>query len=318
MTATTLAIVGVAVGLDRLIGEPPTRVHPVAWLGRLVAHLDRDWPLGPTGHRRVGLAVALCVPVAAAGVVGGLVALAASLHPVAAAALAAFALFLTTSLRALLDLTETVVDRSETAPDAARESVRGLVGRDPSDLTPGDLRSAAIESATENLADGFVAAFVPFVLLTPHSLPVAAAVATWIKAVNTLDSMLGYPSKPIGTASARLDDLVMWLPARVSAGAIALAAGDPASLGRARRWARATPSPNAGWPMAVGAAVLDVRLEKPGVYTLHPSGETPTRAAGERAVALVGRAAAIVIATTLVVSIGLDVGLEAVAAGGST
>lgn len=317
MTATTITVVSVAIGLDWLVGEPPTRVHPVAWFGRLVEQVDRDWPLGPTGHRWLGLAIALCVPAGVAGVVGGLVALATSLHPVFAAALAAAVLFLTTSLRALLDLTATVVDQSESAPDAGRGTVRGLVGRDASDLAPEDLRSAAIESATENLADGFVATFVPFVLLAPHSLPIAAAVATWIKAVNTLDSMLGYPEKPIGTASARLDDLVMWLPARASAGAIALAAGDPASIGRARQWAGATPSPNSGWPMAVGAAVLDVRLEKPGVYTLHPAGDPPTSNAGEQAVALVGRAAAIVITVTLVVSMGLAIGFDTILAGGS-
>jgi len=103
--------------------------------------------------------------------------------------------------------------------------------------------------------------------------------------------MLGYPDKPHGTASARLDDAIMWIPARASAGLLALAALAPASLSGGSRWADAPPSPNSGWPMATVAAVIDARLEKPGVYVLNPDEALPsveTARSGVRVAGLAG------------------------------
>ncbi|AGB31009.1 cobalamin biosynthesis protein CobD [Natrinema pellirubrum DSM 15624] len=303
---TTLAVLGLAFSLDLLIGEPPTAVHPVAWFGRLVDATDRNWADGDRGQRLVGVAVAVLTPLVPAAVAGGLVLAVTPLQPMASPVAAALVLFLTTSLRSLLELTQDVVAATDGDPDRARERVRGLVGRDTSTLSPAGLRSAAVESAAENLADGLVATLVPFAVLAPVSLPAAAAAAAWVKGVNTLDSMLGYPSKPIGTASARLDDLVMFLPARLAAVSIAVAALDPLALGRARAWAQTPPSPNSGWPMATLACALGVRLEKVGVYALNPDADLPTLADGQRAVTVVGRAA--------VVSIVVAVALAAIIA----
>jgi adenosylcobinamide-phosphate synthase len=87
--------------------------------------------------------------------------------------------------------------------------------------------------------------------------------------------MLGYRSKPVGWAPARLDDAAMWVPARVTAALLALACLAPGSLSAARRDLPAVPSPNSGWPMGALAAALDVRLVKPGVYELG-TGPLPT------------------------------------------
>ena len=165
-----------------------------------------------------------------------------------------------------------------------------MAGREADSLSPAAVRSAAVESAAENLADGLVAPLLGFLVGACWSLPAAAAMAAWVKAVNTLDSMLGYPAKAHGTASARLDDAVMWLPARVSAGLLAVAAGAPHAPRRARDWRDGVPSPNSGWPMGTLAAALGTRLEKPGSYTL-PGGERlPTPATARRGVRLVARA----------------------------
>ncbi|TYL36036.1 cobalamin biosynthesis protein CobD [Natronococcus pandeyae] len=305
MTLTTAALVGFALGLDRLVGEPPNAAHPVAWLGRLVGALDRKWSDDDGRQRLVGYAIALVVPLVPAAVAGTAVLVAAATHPVAAALVAGLVLFLTSSLRMLLELTREVVAATESDLETARERVRGLVGRETESLTPEELRSAALESAAENLADGFVATLLPFALLAPISLPAAAAAAAWVKGVNTLDSMLGYPSKPIGTASARLDDLVMWIPARVSAAAIAIAAADPSALRCARQWADSPPSPNSGWPMATLACALSVRFRKPGVYDLNPEAELPALEDGERAIALVGRAAIVTAVIAIVLGVAL-------------
>ncbi|WP_123619857.1 CobD/CbiB family cobalamin biosynthesis protein [Halorubrum sp. CSM-61] len=312
-----LAALGIAVAIDLALAEPPARVHPVALFGSVVGRFDRSW----SHPRLVGVAVAVGLPLAAAAVGGGVVAAAASVRPapsVLPVAVAGAILFTTVSLRMLLATTAEVVDLTETDPDAARESVRALAGRDATDLSPADLRSAAVESAAENLADGFVAPLGGFALgaavgiaVGPTAgvavggsgvgLPLAAGVAgaVWVKAVNTLDSMLGYRSKPVGWASARLDDAVMFLPARATAGCLALAAGPGGSVGTLRRaasWAREPESPNSGWPMATGAAALDVRLEKPGHYVLNPGASPPSVTDAERAVRLVGVAGGVAVA----------------------
>jgi len=108
--------------------------------------------------------------------------------------------------------------------------------------------------------------------------------------VNTLDSMLGYREKRVGTPSARLDDAVMWLPARLSALLLAATTLLPGAVVRARSHAAAPPSPNSGWPMATLAAVLGVRLQKPGVYDLPLGDAFPTVAESRRGVRAVGTA----------------------------
>ncbi|WP_440763898.1 CobD/CbiB family cobalamin biosynthesis protein [Natronorubrum sp. DTA7] len=339
MILTTIALFGLAFSLDLLIGEPPNALHPVAWFGRLVGALDREWAETDGGQRLAGVGIALFAPLLPAVVAGGFVVLASAASPLAGAIVAGLVLFLTTSLRSLLELTQTVVvatdvgdefrtDGSDVAGtdertgdtngmtgdtgdalETARERVRGLVGRDTSALSAAEIRSAAVESAGENLADGLVATLLPFALLAPISLPAAAAAAAWVKGVNTLDSMLGYPSKPHGTGSARLDDLVMWLPARIAAVAIAIAGADPLAVLRAREWARDPPSPNSGWPMATLACVLSVRLTKPGVYDLNTAADLPTVDDGERAVFVVGLAAVVSVLLAVALAAGVAMGV---------
>ncbi|ELZ54337.1 CobD/CbiB family cobalamin biosynthesis protein [Halorubrum distributum] len=323
--ATLLAPLFLAVALDLLVAEPPRRIHPVALFGRIVGPFDREW----ARPGLVGVVVAVALPLAAAAVAGGGVWLAAENGPrvdgvpVLAVAVAAAVLFSAASLRMLLDVTRDVVDESEADPEAARESVRALVGRDTGDLSPADLRSAAVESAAENLADGFVAPLLWFALgatggvalgatggvalgavaggaptaeLAETALAAGVSAAAWAKAVNTLDSMLGYRSKPVGRASARLDDAVMYLPARAAACCLAVAARSPESLRRARPLAREPASPNSGWPMATAAVALGVRLEKPGAYALDGGAAPPTPAAARDAVRLVRAAGGVAVA----------------------
>ncbi len=348
-----LVALGAAVAVDSTFGEPPRRLHPVAWFGSTIEPFDRRW----SRPRSVGVVVAVGLPLVVAAVAG--VAVAAVLHGVRAVTGVAAALDVgwilgplvvgailstTMSLRMLLDVTAAVVALTASEPEAARESVRALVGRETATLSPSALRSAAVESAAENLADGFVAPLVGFVVgaviggslliagvgfvgvsadVLPLSLGVAGAV--WVKAVNTLDSMLGYRSKPVGWASARLDDAVMYVPARTTAVCLVIAAvavysiapGD--TLTRVRQWAELPSSPNAGWPMAAAAAVLDVRLAKSGHYALNPEADLPTPADAERAVTLVRLAGVVAIgaAAATLVAAAVAMGWLAAQPGGS-
>lgn len=300
--------VAVAAALELGVAEPPQRLHPVAWFGKAIAPLDREWG----SPKLVGGLGALALSLLAAAPVAALVWTAGLASPWLAPLVAGLALFVSTSLQMLLAEARSVVATSATDLDAARESLRALAGRAASGLSAGQVRSAAVESAAENLADGLVAPLGAFVvgvlagtglsLASTTALALGAGLAAWVKAVNTLDSMLGYRSKPVGWVPARLDDIVMWVPARASALALAVAARDPGALRRARQWLAGVPSPNSGWPMGTLSAAHGTKLEKPGVYTLAPDARLPTVERAQRAIRTVAVAGVLVYAAaTLVV-----------------
>jgi adenosylcobinamide-phosphate synthase len=331
-TASLAAPIALAAFLDRAVAEPPEWAHPVVLLGRAIDRIDRQWP----NSRWVGLAVALLLPLGAGAVVALLVvgswltAIAVGLSAFGALAMATLAaggiLFTTISLRLLLRTARDVVELSASDPDRARRALRALVGREAGMLSPAQIRSAAVESAAENLADGLVAPLVAFVggvfiggavvgsglvgslagveatsspgtflgasgrAVVVALLALGAGGAMWLKAVNTLDSMLGYPHKPTGWASAGLDDLAMWLPARVCAIVLALAAGNLRALVGAQGSAQLPASPNSGWPMATLATALGVELSKPDHYTLDCGPALPTVEDAQRGTRIVARA----------------------------
>ena len=295
MSLSLAAVVLVVALLDRLLGEPPGRLHPVVWFGRLVALVDREWHQ----PRAIGALAAVGLPLLASAVVAATVWGAGLFGAVVGTSVAALILFSSVSLRLLSETAREVVALSEADLPRARVELRALAGRDASELSPELVRSAAVESSAENLADGLVAPLSAFGLTavaislggwSVPILPAATAVAAWVKAVNTMDSMIGYRSKPVGWASARLDDLVMWLPARLTALGITTVAGSPDPLLAGRRWARTPASPNSGWPMSTLAAALHVRLEKPATYTLNSMAELPTVSEAERGIEIVDRA----------------------------
>lgn len=286
MSAIATGVIFLAIGADLLWGEPPERIHPVVAFGRVVQALTRDW-------RRpalVGVAVAVALPVLYGGLAAATVLLGAAIHPLAATILAGAILTVNLSVRGLLDAGADLLETADRSPGDAEAAARALVGRETDDLGPGALRSAAIESLAENLADGLIGPLVAFALGSLVALPVGVGAAAWVKAINTLDSMLGYRDQPMGAASARLDDVVQWLPARATAGLLAVAAGAPGAVLTARRWAAEPRSPNSGWPMATIAAVLDRTLVKPGAYALHPGAGLPDAADGTRTLRVVRRA----------------------------
>ncbi len=304
MSLWLVAVVFAVAVLDRFIGEPPTRLHPVVWFGQAVDAVDRPW-----GHpKAIGALAAVGLPLAAAVVVWGAVAGADAIHAVFGWLAGVYVLFSSTSHRRLVETAREVIALSETDLTRGRQELLALAGRDASELSAGLLRSAAVESAAENLADGLVGPLAAFGLVGVvvsatggPALAAAAAAAAWVKAVNTMDSMVGYHSNPIGWGPARLDDVVMWLPARLTAVCISAAAASPDPFLSGRRWAHVPSSPNAGWPMATTAAAVQIKLEKPGVYTLNSVASLPSRREADRAVALTERAGWLAIGLTGVI-----------------
>jgi adenosylcobinamide-phosphate synthase len=297
--AVFVAVVAAA-GLEAAVGEPPEDSHPVALLGRLIAWLE---PRRFGVPRLAGTAYALAVPLGCALAGYAAVWLAMSTDVRLAAALAAgVVLWITTSVRMLAESGTRVIEASDGNLETARAALLALVGRETAELSPGLIRSAAVESLAENLSDGFLAPLLAFVLLSFVSLPAAAAGAAFVKGVNTMDSMLGYPG-PFGWASARLDDTVMFVPSRLSAVLLGLAAGDLVASLRARQDAHTPASPNAGWPIGTIAAALNVRLQKPGAYSLNNDADLPTIADGRAAIRVTRGGAAVAYATAALVGV---------------
>ena len=295
-----------AIALDLAFGEPPDRVHPVAWLGRALGAGRRRWCRGSRLSLLLrGAGVTLAVA-ALAGLGGGLLHALAGRLGTAGLALEAVALALLLSVRALVAAARRVAAHLRRGDlVAARESVgRDLVSRRTDELDPGRVASAAAESVAENLTDAFVAPACFYVVF-------GLAGAAVYRAVNTADAMFGYRDGPLeyfGKVAARLDDALNFLPARLAGWAIVLAAGLAGESARGaltvmRRDRRLTASPNAGWTMAAMAGALGVTLEKPGAYRLG-AGPLPDAAAIDRANKVLALAVA-VSSTGLVAGAGL-------------
>lgn len=245
--------------------------HPVTWLGALIAALDRalnrdgDHPMRRRAAGIAALATLLAVTLFAALL---LVWLASPLGPVALLPLALLASSLIAQ-RSLHEHVARVADGLETGGlDAGRAAVSLIVGRDPDRLDEAGVARAAIESLAENFSDGVVA---PAFWLGLAGLPGIAL----YKAINTADSMIGHRDdryRWFGWAAARSDDVVNWVPARLSGLMIAAAGGG--GFRTMVRDARHHASPNGGWPEAAMAGALGRRLGGPVRY----DGEAAARA----------------------------------------
>ena len=261
----------IALAVDLALRELPSVLHPVVWMGKLVSLLER---VGPPVESKVAALVwggfmAVFVPVLA----GGLAWLAANglreLGPIPYLLGVAALLSTTFAVKGLAQAAKTVQDAmDEGSMGEARYELRSLVSRDSATLDQSLASAAAIESVAENTTDSYIGPWLAFALL---GLPGAFA----FRAVNTLDSMIGYRGRYeyLGKASARLDDVMNLAPARISA-ALMVASGALCRLpvGQGWRWAfigrRLTASPNAGWTIGAMSGLLGIALEKAGYYRI--------------------------------------------------
>jgi len=299
MINEALAVFLLAAAYDILLGEMPARIHPVVWIGRLISFLRLRFPASKIG----GMALALVV-IAVTVLSGHLLVRAAGYLPLLPLLLSAFLLKSTFSMRCLLQVSSDIGRAIEEDMDRARSMLPALVGRDTASLSQGQASSAVIESLSENYVDGILSPIFYYVLFSPLGLGLEAALA--FKAVSTMDSMVGYKTeglRELGFAGARSDDLLNFIPARLSIFSIALArplqAG--AALAAAIRFHGRTPSPNSGWPMAACAGALGLRLEKPGSYVLLDEGKEPQTSDVPLAIGLIQRAIFLILAAALLI-----------------
>jgi len=289
-----IAALWLALAIDRWLGEPRAAWHPVVWMGRYLG-----WAGGHIAPRADGVRARDFARFGAGALAWGAGAwlVAAAAHAVAlfAGMLPAWAAVLVLAIalkpllawRMLRDEVLAVEEALGRSLQDGRAQLARLVSRDVSGLSAVEVRESAIESLAENLNDSLVAPLFWFALL---GLPGAAV----YRFANTADAMWGYRGERggrdwewAGKWAARADDVLSWIPARLTAALLLL--GAPARFAACRREARRTPSPNGGWPMGAMALRADVKLSKPGVYVLHAQGREATAADTARAVTLASR-----------------------------
>ena len=256
---------GIVAGVvaDALLGDP-RRGHPVALFGQAASRLE-DRLYADSRPRGAGYAAACVALAAAPALAAGRLTKGRPWLALAATAAATWTVTGARSLTGEARRIQAALDAGDLA--AARAALPSLCGRDPRGLDAKEISRAVIESVAENSGDAIVAPLLWGALGGNTGLLV-------YRAVNTLDAMVGHRSPRLarfGTASARLDDVANWLPARLTA--LLTAACAPAAGGRPRRtWRQARqygtrhPSPNAGWCEAAFAGALGVRLGGPNTY----------------------------------------------------
>jgi len=257
-----------AYALDLLVGDPPHWPHPVRGLGKIIGGLEgplrRLCPEARTG----GIILAGITVAVAGGVTTVILKLAFGWHSWLGGAVSVVLLALALAVRDLAGHAQAVYDPLAAGDlNGARQALSRIVGRDTAALDEAEVIRATVESVAENTVDGVISPLFYGALGGP--------VLAWIyKAASTLDSMVGYTNeryREFGWAGARLDDLMNWLPARLSGIWFTMGAWLAGLEGKQcwrmfRRDGRKHLSPNAGFAEAAMSGALGLRLGGPGIY----------------------------------------------------
>ena len=263
MDSWMLAILPLLAGwiLDLLLGDPQWLPHPVVWFGKAIAACEHKLNRGH--HRNAkGAVVAICLIALVFALTWlvryWLLSLSSYLLLLFDAVIIFYCLAGTTLIREVHEVFY-ALDRSL---EEGRQQVARIVGRDTSELSAQEVRTAALETLAENLSDGVIAPLFWFALLgTPGMLA--------YKMVNTLDSMIGYKTeryKDFGCWAAHIDDVANYLPARLTALLMILASGKLNLLAFVWKNGPRHASPNSGYPEAALAGILNCRFGGPHYY----------------------------------------------------
>ncbi len=289
-----LLILLTALALDLLAGDPPTRYHPVGWLGQVIQCI---WA-GRLSSKKVHLLFCGTLILSTGLLLTTMISwplqrFLLSLRGIplfVAIIISAIVFKLSFSLKGLLHASSSVKNALDSGnlPRARQLASQKLVSRTMEDADEAAVVSAVIESLSENFTDSLAS---PIFYFSIGGLP-----AAWgYRFINTADAMLGYHGGDKewgGKITARLDDVLNWIPARISGWIFIIASGLTSLEGRLSSKCMLTDamkcaSPNSGWTMAAAAGILGIRLEKKGHYVLNSHGRLPVSADIDRCINLV-------------------------------
>ncbi|MBI5683077.1 MAG: cobalamin biosynthesis protein CobD [Deltaproteobacteria bacterium] len=257
--------------LDLAIGDPKWLPHPIRWIGRYITFLEnriRQIVKTPADEKIGGVFLFIIVVGTVFGSTWLLLYIAFRLSPFAFSLFSVFLAYTTLSIKSLHQEAYSVIHALENISiDEARKRLKNIVGRDTQNLSEEEIYRAVIETVSENTSDGIIAPLLYLAIGGP-------ALALAYKAVNTLDSMVGYKNeryKNFGWFSARVDDIANFIPARLTAFLMIVASlilrFDWRNSARiVCRDARKHTSPNAGYPEAAAAGALNCQLGGDNYY----------------------------------------------------
>ena len=261
-------ILPLALSLDLIIGDPEHLPHPVRWMGKAIMHLEPFFRRIISNAKISGFVFSVTLIFSTWSITCILLAVLNAKSPVAKDICSVLLIYYSLSAGSLKKAgMEIYYLLKQKKVDAARNKVALIVGRDSSTLSKNGIARATVETVAENFVDGVISpAF--------YALIGGAPLAMAYKMVNTLDSMVGYKNrqyKDFGMASARIDDVANFIPARLSVLFISFSAYLICAKGRIALKTASTEgsnhlSPNAGYPEAAFAGVLGVKLGGPNIY----------------------------------------------------
>lgn len=248
--------------LDLIFGDPRSLPHPVVGFGNMISWAERHTNRGR--HRRLkGCIVAIVWPLSVALIGWGIVWMTQTVGNWCYLVVATVFVFYGLANRSLIqEGAEVIKTLREQGLEAGRRRLSWIVGRDTSELSPKEIYTAVLETMAENLSDGVVAPLFYYAL---GGFPAMMA----YKMVNTLDSMIGYRDdryREFGCCAARLDDVLNYIPARLTALFMAIVAWRPGIFGFIRRYGRQHASPNSGYPESAMAGILNCRFGGAHIY----------------------------------------------------
>lgn len=263
---TILFVILIAVIIDILFGELPSKIHPVVLMGNLINIFKKN--LSKYNNKVTGIFLTVIIIVIFLVLFLAILKL-AEINYYLYILISALLLSTTFAIKSLISSVNKIKQDLTQDIELAKTSLSYLVSRNTSNLNESEIISAGIETLTENITDSITAPLI-------YTFIFGVLGAVLYRVVNTLDAMVGYKTPEninIGWFPAKFDDLLNYIPARITGLLVVVASWTlkkdwKNSYKIMIRDARKTPSPNSGYPMAAAAGALGIQLEKPNVYRL--------------------------------------------------